>query len=1515
MVDNHIIAKGMNLEVNESVLPNDIARFIKGWEMGLTEGKSGSESSTSFILTKPESNEVFGSITLPPGTNKSIRGGYIPETSMYYSFVWNSQNNHSIWQLNCKDRTIAKVIQNPCLDFKYDAKHFISQTRFTYFVTESFDKVGNKKTRTWIVFTDDNSRTKQIQVEDCIATNGLTHPFFGNGTCCDICTMITLGAPSKPTGCIEISPVQRPDTEEEKQKRNGLNLKTWQWRAKHIDVWGRESIHGVISDQYYNTEATACTKEETFPRCVDLTMASGCKYIAKIVVEYKNCGVGTALEVNTDWKEYHTIEKYAEFDSNGVYIPDFWNRSIDPKYFQPLSDDNPVIFNNLTSKFTIRFCANKECKSIPKAQTDITQNYIANKSNSVFKLGNKIGVANSERGFSPLPPEQLKKIQLSASENTTCNPIQYAKITIWGYIYSPLDNMVTNIRYFQKANGAPKNSIGYGRIGSTWGDFTTTKDNPANYEQEFNGVSGFVMFPKGHEDLFAVSKQYDISSGTPVLVGVMDKKSGNDQKIIQKWEFYLPKGKYIFEVGSPMAGTTATKLNPNIKFYQTSADVIGICNLNNPGSIIQEKYQIEVDTCNGNVDMMQTPLVIWDLTRDIDTALGAGNLPNAIRCQLFDSASLEAIEDALVTAINTNTPSYSCARTNSRGHFFMTTMGSALLPGTQIEALLNIISCVPSSVAVTPVSDNTSEYVNTVAIANTEYYTIKGVAKDCVTNKPLEGMVVVYERGKYAITDKNGEYSIKAFGLPAFRGSDKIIIANKIGGCIRTICGDPCNACFPKLSVTVPLCGGNRVYELNFQAQTSIFIGGRSLAEGKYGIGAIFEDCIGMETFVQKVGDIEVLDTNKQTIIGFSIGSTFQVDPKFVKMSFYVTENLTYEDWVEWVADYVVLEDNNGNISAPTSATQITPTRIRIYINSLVEYTAYSQSNTSWQFLKGDLVKIFELGNGDSENIIKLASYRLGQDYITIEYDEATMKSFSENGTGAKIRVLRPRSCSTTEGYFQICNYIDINNGVPQVLSGSINYYNSYKVSRAIPLYDNVTIIKDTTVNTYDTAGNVISTKIANIPVSTPTPNGSKRQVLLNHHSPSDFWGNKCWGRGRFAVVNPFERVHRYITEISLSNGVSSEGNTNYLHQFELSNVAQFDEQSYHGITGVVTGQNIILAICKNDYFTLLYDQNEFKMDGKTGQIYAISAVNRFGKPRSKIGMDFGCAQEDINTIFFHNGIVWYLDSNRSALVRHNFEQGTDFTPQGARGWLEEKIFENSKFNKLHTSGFHRVFHGVVCPKNEVYMLCSHQLRSDSEFYVNNLRDISAAANETIMVDINDETQKFTGMHHCTPEMFDAVYSRDTGLQLLSFQNGIPWLHYPLKDAATSFLNFYGLQCKPILTIVPNGKSIEKSFLWIEAKIKEHQLYADIVKTEHQISRIPPKYWSRQNNFWSAPFLCQINGVVDPNIPNNSGQNAILDGQGLKGKWAIVRLIPKDEDDHKYAELGNIIVNSIEHNS
>jgi len=204
------------------------------------------------------------------------------------------------------------------------------------------------------------------------------------------------------------------------------------------------------------------------------------------------------------------------------------------------------------------------------------------------------------------------KIQVSLSDNSECNPFQYRKVVIWGVIFSPLENDRTNLRYIEKTNGAAKDTVAWGLIGDTHGDFTNFIDNPAKYNQICQGgIDGFVMYAEGHPDIFAVSKQCDVTNGfgsnEAVVSGISTLKS-NNQNIFQRWEFYIPAGKYVFRIGDPYYG-----LQDGYRLF--SADMIGLTSISNIGLLVSEQYEIHVDCCNADYELRLTPVMIWDLTR------------------------------------------------------------------------------------------------------------------------------------------------------------------------------------------------------------------------------------------------------------------------------------------------------------------------------------------------------------------------------------------------------------------------------------------------------------------------------------------------------------------------------------------------------------------------------------------------------------------------------------------------------------------------------------------------------------------------------------------------------------------------------------------------------------------------------------------------------------------------------------------------------------------------------------
>ena len=96
-------------------------------------------------------------------------------------------------------------------------------------------------------------------------------------------------------------------------------------------------------------------------------------------------------------------------------------------------------------------------------------------------------------------------------------------------------------------------------------------------------------------------------------------------------------------------------------------------------------------------------------------------------------------------------------------------------------------------------------------------YLVKGKVLLCGTTVGVAGVLVVYQRGSFAYTDANGEFTIIAheLGDAGGRGSGDKIIYSQRGKCQIYQC-DTCDYCFPEASVLIPSCseGDERSYSV-----------------------------------------------------------------------------------------------------------------------------------------------------------------------------------------------------------------------------------------------------------------------------------------------------------------------------------------------------------------------------------------------------------------------------------------------------------------------------------------------------------------------------------------------------------------------------------------------------------------------------------------------------------------------------------------------------------------------------
>ena len=134
---------------------DDDARILKSIEMldALNVRVSQDADGNAGVIKNVEGNTVVAysatSDTLPAGTNRTIGSVVSPQNEEVYYFVWNSNNNHSIYRYSVSKDRVFKVYQDPILKF-----------RETMFVKG--DVIINQKGETILYFTDGENAPKKI---------------------------------------------------------------------------------------------------------------------------------------------------------------------------------------------------------------------------------------------------------------------------------------------------------------------------------------------------------------------------------------------------------------------------------------------------------------------------------------------------------------------------------------------------------------------------------------------------------------------------------------------------------------------------------------------------------------------------------------------------------------------------------------------------------------------------------------------------------------------------------------------------------------------------------------------------------------------------------------------------------------------------------------------------------------------------------------------------------------------------------------------------------------------------------------------------------------------------------------------------------------------------------------------------------------------------------------------------------------------------------------------------------
>ncbi len=1497
---------GVDMDTDESYVSERMATFIRNIEHKSSNNSANmvEEGGNELSLTPLIENTLIplDEYFAPFDKAEFSPVGSFEHEERNHSYLWYQHLNgrHVMLRYNGNSGVIEKVFQGFELNLQKDPRYYINGAGrvVAETIVRANKRTGIMEEVTFIVFTDGYQDQFGFVVEDCIATNGFDAGLFTYFAGFNRKEFIRLGVPS-PVGCITASPIARDMTDpEEAGLPNLLNFRAFQWRVRFIDVWGRPSEYGRPSDMFLLVSGSDCLSSSSgLPRSVKLRLPAGNPLVDKIELLFRN---DLANGINTDWYLYDTINKYNDCEDK-----DWWQRTI-RESLEYNSDSNTIgyVFSN-----------DHERLPVSREATFRNQNYLPLASSSVVKLNRRIALLNNKRGYERMDCSEVDKfgVLVEPPQQDPCNTAKSYKVAVYGVIASMVEEYMVPIRkagsrgVFGLAdcnNPRPNNAAMYGQY----------------LPEDQEGIIGYMA----GTSLFAISKQYlyDVLSGDEVYVGFnhgntsVFENTGQQRKIypVQKWEFNLPPGEYVFRIASHRAG-------PNDDYAKTSTNLLGIYPFTNAGVTIPYRledqqarafYERVIKVVDRDITIRDEMFVIADCT-----AVGSnGNCRTNDRSSLVegylyeDEKNKRPIERARVEiGFVVISGSIFTQFTDHNGHYFATTLSRRL--EAKFYGTKNSVA--NQYLAKTDETRNTEQglykfqelyaYKGVVEYPATDRYTIRGKITLCGSPEVgLPGVLVVLRNGGYAVTNSRGEYSIFAhnYGNTNNPREEDLIVSQR-GSCPILACGDGCNYSMPHIQTISPAFGPeNRIFEAG-----SLSVRLRNVNQygpqqgGRYGIAMAWEDDLGRETFLEMKDDKHYIDIPTPQQTGSFLYSRIRYNLQFVEfppearyVNFYASENLAFDDFLTWAADRVQFIDNTGKTN------EVSPTSIRIYYEGLAEYNKLKNlsTNTTWQFISqddnnpvmGDVIEFIAKGDGTffPPGLTALVQYDKEGKYLQVDFSEA----LREVGENTLFKIMRPLRKLDKRFYYSVCKQVKIENRKAVEPFGYINIVDSYLQSRQIPVP--VEVIKTTT----DNNGNEIETKsFENQARTYPFP--------FEHHSPSDTWGDHVSNKGRVNVVNPYARTLFKRSEISPSSAISSDGYFNFIHYFREEDSVQLDEQEWGGITAAVSEVNTMLVVCEHDNLVLGFDDNRITVNAE-GQVMVRSSASGIGRPDRKIGSNFGCQPWEVNTISKANGLVYYVDANKRALVVHNFSVATDISEKNISGWFASML---SELKKTRTPGNRPMYlHGIVDPKRDRYLLTKAYLDpqgvSDN---INNLPFASTSFPETLSVTLEAEQPPMLQFVSFAPQYYAILRGDFRDEQLFSLIPGEMWSHYDVTAKNQQANKFFGVQCDPYLEVVYNADpGREKLWLYQEVVCPELLWYADRIETSAgQISRIMPRWFNRFERRWAADFKCAINTPSDVNLPQATGQLVLLDGEQLHGRWVKVMYTVRDKDRSRYFEL------------
>jgi hypothetical protein len=1056
-------------------------------------------------------------------------------------------------------------------------------------------------------------------------------------------------------------------------------------------------------------------------------------------------------------------------------------------------------------------------------------------------------------------------------------------------------------------------------------------------------------------------------SNNDVLAGV-NQALLSQKYYICVFTFYLPAGRYNFCIGRHNVAlnqdfkNTSTYVygiaNSRLRFpyYNGAASF-----LNNQSLIPGTVKEMEIDCTNGNVD-------VWGNGKDV-FLIYCPSPPSStgpwrfIEGYLKESASNQIGVEQFPYYLNIVADDWGKVTDKNGFYWAYTKKQSSSTANIEILCKLNCTYPyqfeIPSGVSgavLGPINNNYAYLTdhNGGVVGACNQVLIQGVITDLTGTIPYSNISVSIANGGTVTTASDGTFTLIVHnGQPTLR-TDNIYISAAgnflvtLAGCIPmplTIYNEalvPCIKCttrtFPQaISFNVLIQGGTQ-QSVKQSGSYQVSIHGGDLA-GR----VTFENVFAYPTVPSFLQRNDTLATYFQAMVNGALN----IPAGISWVAFSVSNQVNVKRYFQWVGDSIQYIDNQGNVVTDPS----TAVFISIAINSFYNYAVSKNFDilATYQFSPDDRIVFIDDGNG---NLLNAPPFKTGIDLpiLGTNYNQAvqtagivpntntipivnvannTNVSNTVNTSGGSPTTTT--TIATSQNNTSITLYVKFDNRLAQLKNDTgfwIEIYTPAQQPKEIP-YNELQwypvingaiaqfsgIVNSTPTFTYPTQFTLPFWDTYLFYRNITIPNVGNK--FLNHpfESPniSDSFGANVNSGGRQLTKNDNATQQWYPAEVSKSDPFVGNGIINGIGTFRSENRKDFSQYPYGPVIAAHTERSIIFVLCENDWFTVSFDFH-FTYPNAQG-VMVVNLDNNISTPNQKVGSNFGICAEDTGSLIFNDKTISWLDANNQAFVLCDYRDAKDISDirdengrqLGVKSYFIKKIQWMKQWNSTaDITNLMDVVSGVDLVKKNIYLTFRKRRgnSNDARSYVNRRRNIDVTQSETIVFGWG--YSRWLRFHGATPEAYCTIKGNKSGLRLLVFAAGIPYMGGS-PASQPQFLNYFGVQTEAVfMTNFNTPADVAKVFQSLSYD-SEGGFFCDDVFTGQPLffSYIPVNFFQIKEGIYYSQFMRDMYSYPKPGN-SNLFRGMLWDGGRVVDVYCIVRFVTDPNTPGSYFQLNNI---------